>query len=330
MDSKIKWGILSTAYIGTEHVIPAMMKSEYSEVNAIASRNYDKAKTVANKLNIPKYYGTYEELLKDNEIEAVYIPLPNHLHVPWAIKCLEAGKHVLVEKPIGLSSEEAQKLLEESKKYPNLKIMEAFMYKFHPQWIKVKQLVDEGEIGTLRNIQSSFSFYDDNPESITNKSEMGGGSLMDIGCYPISLSRLLFNSEPKKISGMVEIHHEFKVDVLASAILEFENGYSSFFSSTLLEENQKVEIFGTKGKIEILVPFNPEENIPAKILLTKDSKETEIQFERCNQYTIQADLFSKAILENGKVPTSLYDSIHNMKVIEKIIESSNLGKSVDM
>lgn len=330
MNKKIKWGVLSTAYIATEQVIPAMLKSNYCEIIAIASRNIDKAKTAANKFNIPNSYGSYEEILANEEIEAVYIPLPNHLHVPWAIKALNAGKHILLEKPIGLNITEAQELLEKSKKHPELKIMEAFMYKFHPQWIKVKQLVDEGAIGTLKNIQSSFSFYDDNPESITNKSEMGGGSLMDIGCYSISLSRLLFKAEPNKIMGMVEIHHDFKVDVLASAILEFENGYSSFFSSTLLEENQKVEVFGTNGKIEILVPFNPEENIPAKILLTKDSKETEIQFELCNQYTIQADIFSRAIIENGEVPSSLYDSIYNMKVIEKIIESSKLGKSVDM
>ena len=204
------------------------------------------------------------------------------------------------------------------------------MYRHHPQWIEVKNMVDNGKIGKLKIIQSSFSFFDDNPDSITNKSEMGGGSLMDIGCYPISLSRFLFNSEPKSVLGLVETHPEFKVEVFASAILEFENGYSSFFSSTLLEENQKVEIFGTKGKIEILVPFNPEEYVPAKILLTKENKKSEIEFELCNQYTIQANIFSQVILENGKNLTPLDDSINNMIVIEKIIESSNLGKSVDI
>ena len=255
MNTKVKWGILSTASIGTEQVIPAMMKGKYCEVQAIASRNLDAAEKAAGRLEIPRAYGSYDELLEDDEIEAVYIPLPNHLHVPWAIKSLQAGKHVLVEKPIGLSSKEARKLLDESLKYPDLKVMEAFMYRHHPQWLKAKELLESGRIGSLKTIQSSFSFFEDHPESIINKKEFGGGSLMDIGCYPISLSRFLFNAEPTKVSAHMEIHPEFKTDTMATAMLEFEHGTSTFFSSTLMPDNQQVEIFGSEGSIEFEIPF---------------------------------------------------------------------------
>jgi predicted dehydrogenase len=321
MKSKIKWGILSTATIAVQQVIPAMLKSKYCNVYAISSRSLDKAKSVAARFNIPKYYNTYDELLENQEIEAVYIPLPNHLHVPWAIKALQAGKHVLVEKPIGLSSKEAQKLLDESKKYPHLKIMEAFMYRHHPQWIKAKELVKNGAIGKLKTIQSSFSFYDDDPNSIVNKKEYGGGSLMDIGCYPISLSRFIFDSEPEKVLGNIEYHPEFKVDSIATAILKFKEGTSSFFSSIQLQEMQQTKIFGTEGIIEFELPFNPIANKPSKIFLHKDDKTEGIIFKPCDQYTIQADVFSLSIINNTKVPTPLEDAVNNMKVIESIKES---------
>lgn len=328
MDRTVKWGILSTAYIATEHVIPAMMNCEQSTVHAIASRSYDKAKDIAGKFNIPKCFGTYEELIEDNEVEAIYIPLPNHLHVPWAIKALAAGKHVLVEKTIGLNSIEAQQLLDESQKYPNLKIMEAFMYRHHPQWIKAKELVDTGVIGEVKSIQSNFSYFDDNPDSIANTKEYGGGSLTDIGCYPISLSRFIFNSEPERIIGSVEYHPEFGVDIVATAIMKFKEGTSSFFSSTQLEEGQEATIFGTKGKIEFELPYNPSIKESSKIFLHRNNKSEEIVFETCNQYTIQADLFSHAIINDTEVPTPLIDAINNIKVIERIIESDKLGKWV--
>lgn len=330
MTSKIKWGILSTAYIATEHVIPAMMKSEYCEILAIASRNHDKAKNLAGLYNIPRSYGSYEELLADDEIEAVYVPLPNHLHVPWSIKALEAGKHVLVEKPIGLSRIEAQKLLEESKKYPNLKIMEAFMYMHHPQWVKAKELVESGVIGKVKTIQSIFTFFDDNANSIVNRKDYGGGSLMDIGCYPISLSRFIFNSEPEKVFANIDYHPDYGVDISATALMKFKNGTSSFFSSIQSEDKQQAHIFGTKGNIEFQIPFNPTANEPSKIWLRQNNKTEEIIFEPCDQYTIQADLFSLAIIEDTEVPTPLLDAVNNMKVIEKIIESDKLGKQVNI
>jgi len=211
-NKRVKWGILGTATIAIEQIIPAMLNSKNCEIIAVASRSSDKAKSVASKFNIPKYYGSYDLLLQDKNIDSIYIPLPNHLHVSWAIKALKAGKHILVEKPISISSQEAQKLLEESSKYPHLKIMEAFMYKYHPQWIKAKELISEGKIGKVKVIQSSFSFFDENPNSIVNIKEYGGGSLLDIGCYSISLSRFIFDSEPKKVFGNIEYHPSFRID----------------------------------------------------------------------------------------------------------------------
>ncbi|MBA7584753.1 dTDP-3,4-didehydro-2,6-dideoxy-alpha-D-glucose 3-reductase [subsurface metagenome] len=299
-----------------------MMHSKYCDIIAIASRSIDSARKVAERFSIPKAYGSYDELLNDDEIEAVYIPLPNHLHVPWSTKALQAGKHVLVEKPIGLSSEEARRLLDESVKYPKLKIMEAFMYRHHPQWIKVKELVENEKIGKLKTIQSSFSFFEDSPESIVNNKEYGGGSLMDIGCYPISLSRFLFNAEPKKVYAKLEYHPEFKTDTLATAILEFEEGTSSFFSSTLMPDNQQVEIFGAKGRIKFEIPFTPIADKPSKIWLYNEDEKEEIVFNSCDQYTIQGDLFSLAILNDSPVPTPLKDAIENMKVIERLFNGN--------
>jgi len=328
MEIKIRWGILSTAWIATEFVIPAMLKSNYCEIEAIASRTEKKAKNTAKRFNISKYYASYQGLLDDETIDAVYIPLPNHLHVEWAIKALKAGKHVLLEKPIAMSSKEAKKLFDESKKHPKLKIMEAFMYKHHPQWIKAKKMIKKGEIGKLKAIQSSFSFFDDNPNSIVNKKELGGGSLMDIGCYPISISRYLFNAEPESVSATIEYDSKSKVDILSSGILEFEKGTCTFFSATQLMENQYVKVFGTEGYIEFNIPFNPPANEPAKIWLVKEDFKKEIEFEICDQYTLQADAFSLSILENHKVKTGLDDAVNNMIIIEKLMESDELGKRV--
>ena len=330
MDKKINWGILSTAYIATEAVIPAMINSKYCNIKGIASRSYDKAKKVAKQFNIPKSFGSYQELLADKEIEAVYIPLPNHMHVPWAIKALEAGKHVLLEKPVALSSTEAQTLLDKSLKYPQLKIMEAFMYRFHPQWVKVKELISNGTIGNLKTIQSSFSFFEDDTNSIVNNKELGGGSLMDIGCYPISLSRYLFNSEPKSVSASIEYDPAFKTDILALGILEFEKGSSNFFSATQVAENQNVKIFGAKAFIEMEIPFNPPTDKKTRIIINRDEEKEVIEFDICDQYTIQADLFSTAIIENKQVPTPLQDAINNMKVIERLIESDKAGKRINL
>ena len=329
MDTKkIKWGILSTASIAVEHVIPAMLKCEHCDIIAIASRSAEKAEEAANKFNIPTSYDSYQQLLDDKNVEAVYIPLPNNMHVPWAIKALDAGKHVLLEKPVALTSSEAEILLDESKKHPELKIMEAFMYRFHPQWVKVKELLAEGAIGKLKSIQSSFSFFEDSPDSIVNNKEMGGGSLMDIGCYPISLSRYLFESEPKSVLATIEYDPVFKTDILASGVMEFEDGSSTFFSATQIAESQGVKIFGTEAFIEMGIPFNPPTDKKTRIIINRDEKKEIIEFDICDQYSIQADLFSLAIIEDKPVPTPLQDAIDNMKVIERLVESDKIGRRV--
>lgn len=320
--NKVRWGILSTAKIGVKKVIPAMQYGKYCEVTGIGSRNLNRARSVAHKLGIPKTYGSYEELLEDPDIDAVYIPLPNHLHVPWSTKALQAGKHVLCEKPIGLSAEEGRKLQAEASRYPELKLMEAFMYRFHPQWLKTKELIGEGIIGELKTIQSFFSYFNDDPENIRNMAGIGGGGLMDIGCYCISLSRYLFEDEPDHVSGAMEYDPELKVDRLVSGALGFEKGTSVFTCSTQLFPGQRVSIYGTEGSIEIEIPFNAPPDKSTRLWLVTDAGRKEFNFDPANQYTIQADLFSRAILDNTDVPTPLEDAIANMEVIDALKENA--------
>lgn len=325
MPERVRWGILSTAKIGTKKVIPAMQKSPIGDVVAIASRSKEAAQKAADELFIPKAHGSYEELLADPEIDAIYNPLPNHMHVPWSIKALEAGKHVLCEKPIGLSSKEGELLLEAAEKHPQCKVMEAFMYRHHPQWQKAKELVEQQAIGKLRTIQSFFSYFNDNPEDIRNQSEMGGGGLMDIGCYPISLSRWLFQSEPQWVFGTVEFDSRFKTDHMASAVMEFEAGTATFTCSTQLAPYQRVHVFGERGKIEIEIPFNAPPDRPCLIWVEREGEREEIELPICDQYTIQGDLFSQAILDDTPVPTPLTDAIANMRTIEAIFASAETG-----
>ena len=319
---KVRWGVLSSAKIGLEKVIPAMQKGEYCEITAIASQNLERGKAAAAQLGIPQAYGSYEELLADDNIDAVYIPLPNHLHVPWTKKALEAGKHVLCEKPIGLNTAEAEDLLACAKKHSQLKVMEAFMYRHHPQWLKAQQLVSEGKIGNLLNIHSFFSYYNADPANIRNMAEIGGGGLMDIGCYCISLARFIFNSEPQRVLGKMEYDPEFKTDRLCSGLLDFGDQSSTFTCSTQLTSYQRVNIFGTEGRIEIEIPFNAPPDQPCRIWHQQDEKLEEITFELCDQYTIQGDLFSQAILNKTEVPTPLIDSVKNMRVLDAVINSA--------
>jgi len=319
---KVRWGVLSSAKIGLEKVIPAMQKGEYCEITAIASQNLERGKAAAAQLGIPQAYGSYEELLADDNIDAVYIPLPNHLHVPWTKKALEAGKHVLCEKPIGLNTAEAEDLLACAKKHSQLKVMEAFMYRHHPQWLKAQQLVNEGKIGNLLNIHSFFSYYNADPANIRNMAEIGGGGLMDIGCYCISLARFIFNSEPQRVLGKMEYDPEFKTDRLCSGQLDFGDQSSTFTCATQLTSYQRVNIFGTEGRIEIEIPFNAPPDQPCRIWHQQDEKLEEITFELCDQYTIQGDLFSQAILNKTEVPTPLVDSVKNMRVLDAVINSA--------
>lgn len=320
---KIRWGVLSTAKIGTEKVIPAMQLGEYCEVAGIASRQLEPALAVAKQLGIPRAYGSYIQLLADPDIDAVYIPLPNPQHVPWSIKAMEAGKHVLCEKPIGLNLAEAEQLLTAAKKYPKLKVMEAFMYRHHPQWQRARQIVNEGQIGELSTIHSFFSYYNVDPSNIRNMADMGGGGLMDIGCYCISLSRFIFGAEPKRVFGIIDYDPQFEVDRFANGILDFGVGTSTFACSTQLVPYQRVNIFGTEGRVEIEIPFNAPSDVPCKMWHHRGREIEQIALDVCDQYTIQGDLFSQAILNDTEVPTPLEDAVANMKVIEALFNSAS-------
>ncbi|MXV14099.1 Gfo/Idh/MocA family protein [Hufsiella ginkgonis] len=321
----VRWGVLGTAKIAREKVIPAMQRSAFAEVTAIASRMRERAESTAANLGIAKAYGTYRELLDDADIDAVYISLPNHLHVPWAVKCLEAGKHVLCEKPVGLSPAEAEELLLAAGKYPGLKVMEAFMYRFHPQWRQAKQWVTEGAIGDLKVIQSVFSYYNADPANIRNQVEAGGGGLMDIGCYCVSLSRLIFGAEPVRVLGMQEHDPMMGTDRVTSGILDFGTGSSHFTCSTQLMYYQRVNIMGTTGRIEIEVPFNPLPDKAVKVWLHRQSGTEERVFSDINQFTIQADEFSRAILDGTPAPFPLDDAVKNMRVIAQVVKSAAAG-----
>ena len=261
---KLRFGIISTAKIGTQKVIPAMQQGDRTAVVAIASRNLASAEAAANQLGIDRAYGSYEELLADPNVDAIYNPLPNHLHVPWSIKALEAGKHVLCEKPIGLTAAEGQQLVDAAASYPQLKVMEAFMYRHHPQWQRAKSIVDGGGLGELRTIQSFFSYFNKDSQNIRNQKEIGGGALMDIGCYNISLSRFLFAAEPTRVLGLIERDPDFGTDRISSGILEFPNGTSTFTCSTQMCPYQRIHAFGTTGRVEIEIPFNAPPDSPCK------------------------------------------------------------------
>jgi predicted dehydrogenase len=322
--AKIKWGIISTAKIAKLHVIPGMQAGKYCEVYAIASRDLKKVQTVAQELSIPKAYGSYEELLADPDVQAVYNPLPNHLHVSWSIKAVEAGKHVLCEKPIALNAEEAKKLVKACQDKGVL-LMEALMYRMHSQWVTTKNMVKDGKIGELKAIQVFFSYMNLDPDNIRNKVDIGGGGLMDIGCYPISLSRFIFEAEPKRVVALIKRDPNWKTDILTSTMMEFDRGHATFTCSTQLTPYQRVNIFGTKGRIELEIPFNAPEYDPTNIYYETEAGIETMTIDTCHQYQVQGDLFSKAILEGTPVPTPPADAVANMKVIDAMFRSEQSG-----
>ncbi len=319
---KIRWGILSTANIGLQKVIPAIQMASNCKVVAIASRDEEKAQKAASDLGIPKYFSSYEDLLADPEIDAIYNPLPNNLHVIWSLKALEAGKHVLCEKPIGKNTEEAQTLIQQSANYPHLKIMEAFMYRFHPQWEKTIQLIEAGKIGEVKAIQSFFSYFNIQPDNIRNQLDTGGGALMDIGCYCIQFARYILKAEPLRVMSLVNRDPVMKIDHTTSGMLDFGNGKSaSFTCSTQLHPFQRLQINGTEGRIEIEIPVNAPPDRMLKISLFRQEQSKEMFIGPADQYTLQAEAFANSIINNIEVPTPLNDAMQNMTVIDALFES---------
>jgi predicted dehydrogenase len=319
----LRWGVVSTANIGVQKVIPGIKAADRCEVVSIASRDAGIAKDVAGRLGIPNAYGSYEELLADPDVDAVYIPLPNHLHAEWTIASARAGKHVLCEKPLAMTSAEAQRMLDVCAS-EGVRLMEAFMYRLHPSWEAVRELVSSGRLGALRAVQSWFSYFNDDPANIRNVAEYGGGALMDVGCYPVNLSRMLFDAEPLRVDASVTRDPTTGVDVLTSAILEFESGVADFTCSTRAESDQRVHIFGTEGRISFDIPFNIPADLPARVFVTSGGDppvhpDTEVlTFDPADQYAVQAERFARAILEDEPTPIPPEDAVANMRVIEAI------------
>lgn len=329
MSDKVRWGVLSTAKIALAKVIPAMQRSPWCEITAIASRDLSHAKAAARDLQIPNAYGSYEELLADETVEAIYNPLPNNLHVPWTIKAALAGKHVLCEKPIALNAEEARTLIDVRNR-TGVRIQEAFMVRTHPQWLETRRLIKSGRIGSLRSITCFFSYFNPDPANIRNQLSLGGGALMDIGCYPITISRFMYEAEPRRVMTLLERDSIFGTDTLTTAVLDFPQGHSTFTCSTRLAPYQRMIFVGTEGRIVVLIPFNAPNDRPTKIViddgndLTGAAAET-IEFPVCDQYEIQGSRFSQAIRENTEQPIPLEDAINNMAVIDAVFRSAISG-----
>ena len=326
---KVRWGVLGVARIATTKVIPAMQKGELTEIVGIASRSRAKAEEAARQLGIPRAYGSYEEMLADPEIEAVYNPLPNHLHVPLSIRAAEAGKHVLCEKPIGMNAVEALQLMA-VRDNTGVVMGEAFMVQTHPQWVRTVELVRGGRIGQLRYAMGSFGYFNPDADNIRNIAEFGGGALYDIGCYPIKTSRMIFGEEPVRVSSAVVRDPRFGTDILTSAVLEYPSGHCIFSCSTQVVPNQRMQFFGTTGRIEVEVPFNPMSGGTSRISID-DGRDvfgsgiTVEEFPPSDQYRIQGDRFSQAIREGGEPPVPLEDAVRNMAVIDAVFRSAVSG-----
>jgi len=326
---KVIWGVLSTAKIGLKRVLPGMLKSDRLEIRALASRSLAAARAAADSLGIPRAYGSYEELLADAEIEAVYNPLPNHLHVPWTLKAAEAGKHVLCEKPIALTAAEAERLRAVADK---VLIMEAFMVRFHPQWQRVRELVRQGQVGTLRVVQMLFCYSNTDPGNIRNKADIGGGGLYDIGCYPITAGRYFFEAEPRRAIALVDRDPAFGTDRLTSVLLDFGSGrHLDFTVSTQCAPFQRTQICGSRGRIEIQIPVNAPQG--GKTLLFLDdgsaldgsSVRTETLPES-DQYQLQGEVFSRAIRGEIPLPYGVEDAVRSMRVIDALFRSEKSAR----
>ena len=329
MARKIRWGVISTALIGTKKVIPGMQRSRRGTVEAIASRDAERARRIAAELGIPKAYGSYEELLADPEIDAVYNPLPNNLHVPWTAAAVRAGKHVLCEKPFAMNAGEAAELRAIA---GDRHVMEAFMIRFHPQWLKARELVRQGAVGELRAVQVFFAYDNRDPANIRNMRETGGGALMDIGCYGIVSGRFCFEAEPRRVIALIDRDSSFGTDRLSSVIADFGGGRQLAFTvGTQVSPHQRVTLAGTRGRIEILVPFNAPQMQATRILLDDGSQlggasAVVEEFPPVDQYAEQADAFAAAILGETELPYGVDDAIRNMQILDAIFRSEQSGR----
>ena len=323
----LRWGVLSTAKIGVEKVIPGLQAAESCDLVAIASRDAGTAEAAAERLGIPTAYGSYEALLDAPDVDAVYIPLPNHLHAEWTLRAAEAGKHVLCEKPIAMSADQAQEMVDGCER-AGVRLMEAFMYRLHPQWVTALEIVASGRIGDVLAVQTFYSYRNVNPDDIRNVPEFGGGALMDIGCYAINSARLLMGEEPTGVQALVRRDPTFGTDAVTSAVLGFGERHATFSVSTQAEPDQRVHVVGTEGRLLVEIPFNIPRDRPTRLLVTAggdppESPNTEVvQIPAADQYRVQVEAFARAVLEDREVPIPLQDAVANMRVIDRVLASA--------
>jgi predicted dehydrogenase len=326
----VRWGVLGVAKIATEKVIPAMQKADNGQVVAIASRDATRAKEAAAQLGIARDYGSYEDLLADPEIEAIYNPLPNELHVEWTQKALAAGKHVLCEKPIALTAKEAEGLFAARAASGKL-VAEAFMVRFHPQWRRVRELLRAGAIGDALAIQTLFTYRLLDPANVRNRPP-GGGGLYDIGCYAILTARFAFGAEPLRVAATYDIDPAFGTDRLASAILEFPGGrHLTFTVATQLAGAQRVTVAGTAGRIEVMIPFNAPPDRGCEIVIDSGADlfgggARVESFPAVDQYTLQAQAFARAVRGEAEWEFPLEDALANMKAIDACFRAAKSGR----
>lgn len=320
----VRWGILGAARIATEKVVPALQSSAGNTVTAIASRDPQRSADVAARLDIPAGYGSYDELLASPEVDAVYIPLPNHLHLPWTLAAADAGKHILCEKPLALSSADARRMVDHCETAGVL-LMEAFMYRLHPLWTTALRLASSGRIGEARAVHAVFSYHNVDPDDIRNRPAMGGGALLDVGCYAVNLARRLFEAEPTAVSSAIRTDPRFGTDAMTSAVLDFDGRHAIFTCSTQLEANQRVEIMGTAGRIVIEIPFNIPPDQATRLHVFSggnpptDPAVTTVEIPALDPYGAQGDAFADAVRTGGPVPTPPTDAVANLAVIEAIL-----------
>jgi predicted dehydrogenase len=331
---KVRWGVLGAARIAIQKVVPAMQHGQWSEVVAVASRDAEKAARTAATLGLRKSYGSYDALLADPDIEAIYNPLPNQLHVPWTLRAAAAGKHVLCEKPIAMNAAEAETLLD-ARSRTGVHIQEAFMTRVNPQWIRVVNEVAAGRIGDVRSISGIFSYFNEDPANIRNQVECGGGALMDIGCYLVNTARMIFGREPRRVAGAMERDPRFGTDVLTTMTMDFEPGLATGICSTRMVPSQRVQVFGSRGRMDVEIPFNAPPDRPCRLFVDDGSTLAgpwphAIELETCNQYTVQGDLFSRAVRGLGPLPYPLEDSVLNMRVIDAVFKAAESGRWEDI
>ena len=320
----VRWGILGVSGHYTLRISVPLRSSQVVELAGIASRTEARAKEAAAALGIAQGYGSYESMLKDPSIEAIYIPLPNHMHLDWIKRCADNGKHVLCEKPLGLDAEQVEEAIDYTEK-KGVRLMEAFMYRFHPQWVRARELVQCGEIGRVTAIQTSFFYNNTDPQNIRNRLEYGGGSVLDIGCYAVSSARFLLGKEPKRVVSLVQRDQQFGTDRLVSAVMDFGDVQANWSVGTQTYGQQRVQVFGTGGSIVVELPFNAFPDVPLSVHVRTGVDIRTVACGPADQYLLQFEAFSRAIREGASVPTPAADALANQRVLDAVFRSEQSG-----